>query len=58
MAGESTQLQGNEAERDEDAKSRREFLTKVGRVGVAAPAVALLLAASSRPASARSAYLN
>lgn len=37
---------------DEEARARREFLKNVGRASVTAPAVALLLAANVRSASA------
>lgn len=37
----------------EEASARRDFLKKSGRVAVAAPAVALLLAAGSRSALAQ-----
>jgi hypothetical protein len=44
------------AELDVEAKARREFLKRVGTVGAAAPAVALLLAANAKSASACSQY--
>jgi hypothetical protein len=45
-----------QAELDVEAKARREFLKRVGKVGATAPAVALLLAANAKPASACSQY--
>ena len=40
----------------DDAKSRREFLKKVAKGASTAPAVALLLAASHKPAAAAGEY--
>jgi hypothetical protein len=39
-----------------DAEARRTFLKRVGKATATAPAVALLLSASSKAASAQSAY--
>ena len=36
----------------DEATARREFLKRIGKTAAIAPAVALLLAASSKPASA------
>lgn len=36
-----------------ETTARREFLSQVGKAAVTAPAVALLLAASTKPASAQ-----
>jgi len=41
---------------DVEAKARREFLKRVGKIGATAPTVALLLAANAKPASACSQY--
>ena len=35
-----------------EPSARREFLTKIGKAGVAVPAISLLLAANFQPASA------
>ena len=43
----------NELERDEAEKERREFLKRVGRAAAVAPAVALLLSATTKPAMAQ-----
>ena len=41
---------------DPEAKARREFLTKLTKVGATVPAVALLLAANFKTASAQTQY--
>ena len=41
-----------QAELDVEAKARREFLKRIGKAGATAPAVALLLAANVKSASA------
>ena len=43
-------------ELDEEARARREFLTKTLQGATAIPAAALLLAATSKPASAQQNY--
>lgn len=43
-------------ELDTEAQARRVFLRKVSRASAAAPAVALLMAANIKPASAQRAY--
>ena len=40
----------------DEETARREFLKKIGKAAASAPAVALLLAASSKPASAQAIY--
>lgn len=42
--------------RTSEAEARREFLKNIGKVTATAPAVALLLAASAKSASAQSPY--
>ena len=46
----------NEPDRNEAEKERREFLKKVGTAAAAAPAVALLLSANTKPAMAGGPY--
>ena len=41
---------------DSEASARREFLKKLGKAGATAPAVALLMAANSKPADAQAPY--
>jgi hypothetical protein len=43
----------NETPEDAERVERREFLKKVGKVAATAPAVALLLSAHAKPASAQ-----
>ncbi len=45
-----------ELDRDEAEKDRREFLKRVGTAAAVAPAVALLLSAGSKPATAQPKY--
>lgn len=52
-AGDSQILPGAEALTESEALARREFLKNVGKAAATAPAVALLLAASSKAASAQ-----
>ena len=47
-----------ELDRDEAEKERREFLKRVGTAAAVAPAVALLLAANTKPAKAGPPYLD
>jgi hypothetical protein len=46
------QAKTEQAELDVEAKARREFLKRIGKAGATAPAVALLLAANVKSASA------
>ena len=48
----------NEVNRDDAEKERREFLKKVGTAAAAAPAVALLLSANTKPAMANDNYID
>ena len=41
---------------DDKTDERRDFLAKAGKIGIAAPAAALLLAATGRKASATNRY--
>lgn len=38
---------------DDETQHRREFLSKIGKAAVTAPAVAMLVAASAEPAAAQ-----
>lgn len=46
------QFKPMQGELDVEAKARREFLKRIGKAGATAPAVALLLAANVKSASA------
>jgi hypothetical protein len=45
-----------EQQAETEAQARRKFLTKIGKAGAAAPAVALLMAANFKSAQAQATY--
>jgi hypothetical protein len=45
-----------EQQGDNEAQARREFISKIGKAGAAAPAVALLMAANFKSAHAQTTY--
>ena len=56
MEKRSGAITGTDTELDKETILRREFLRKVGKATATAPAVALLMAASAKPASAVDGY--